>query len=86
MSSFMDFFALAWPHNYPAELKALNAKMDARPGNMADHDMRSEILFQLGNTAAAIKDFETATSLEPDSDAKELRSRELEEMKKRFAP
>jgi hypothetical protein len=52
---------------------------------MVDHDKRSEILFRLGNTEAAIQDFETATNLEPDSKAKELRSRELEEMKKRFS-
>jgi predicted Zn-dependent protease len=84
MSSFIDFFALARPRNYHAELKVLNDKMEAQPGNAADHDKRSEILLRLGNAAAAINDFETATNLEPDSRVKELRSRELEEMKKRF--
>jgi hypothetical protein len=79
----MSFFSL--PRNYSAELIAINAKIDAEPGIMADYDKRSEIHFFLGNAEAAITDFETATNLEPDSERKELRNRELTDMKRRYS-
>ena len=85
MSSFMDFFAPPWPRNFPAELKALNAKMEKKPGRMADHDARSEILFHIGNSQAAMIDFETATNLESDDDRRELRFHELADMKRRYS-
>ena len=85
MNFFTNFFFPSLPHNYQAELNAINAKIDAEPGVMADYDMRSEILFHLGNSQAAIMDFEMATSLEPDDDRKELRNRELSDMKRRYS-
>jgi hypothetical protein len=85
MNSFTNFFCPSVPHNYPAELTAINAKIEALPGVMEDYDKRSDILFHLGNAEAAIMDFEMATSLEPDSDRKELRNRELSDMKRRYS-
>jgi hypothetical protein len=85
MNSFTNFFCPSLPRNYEAELEAINAKIDAAPGVMADYDQRSEILFHLGNAQAAIMDFETATSLEPDGDRKELRNRELTDMRRRYS-
>lgn len=85
MNSFTNFFCPSLPRNYSAELTEINAKIDATPGIMADYDKRSEILFHLGNSQAAIMDFDMATSLEPDSDVRELRNRELSDMKRRYS-
>ena len=85
MNFLKAFFFTPLPHNYPAELKAINVKIEKKPGNMADYDRRSEIHFQLGNTQAAIMDFAMATSLELDSDMRELRDRELTDMRYRYS-
>ena len=85
MNSFTNFFFPSLPRNYSEELIAINVKIDATPGIMADYDKRSEILLHLGNAEAAIMDFDKATSLEPDSNVRELRNRELSDMKRRYS-
>lgn len=85
MSFFKKLFGPATPRDYPAELDALNAKIDAQSGNQADYDKRSEVNFKLGNTKAGIEDFDRATSLETDRELKELRMMELKEMIKKFS-
>lgn len=85
MSFFRDLFTYQWPHNYPAELKAMNIKIAAKPGNMADYDKRSDIHFRLGNAQAAIMDFETAGKLEPELADRDLRAIELREMRKQYS-
>lgn len=84
----MDFlkklFTPAPPRDFPAELAAINKKIEAQPGNLADYDKRSDIHFRMGSKEAAIMDFEAATLLEPDNELKELRLLELDEMKKKF--
>ena len=84
MNFFKKLFAPAAPRDYPAELAALNAKIEARPGNQADYDARSGVHFAMGNHKAAMEDFDRATSLETDSELKELRMMELKEMIKKY--
>lgn len=85
MSFFKDLFSYAWPANYPAELRAMNIKIGKKPGTMADYDRRSEINLRLGNTLAAIADFETAGNLEPELADRKLRAVELREMRKLYS-
>lgn len=83
MNFLKKLFAPAAPRDYPSELAALNAKIEAQPGNIQDYDARSGVHYAMGNFKAAIEDFDRATSLEPDSELKELRMLELKEMIKK---
>jgi cytochrome c-type biogenesis protein CcmH/NrfG len=83
MNFLQKLFAPAAPRDYPAELAALNAKIEAHPGNIADYDARAGVHYAMGNMKASIEDFDRATSLEPDRELKELRMLELQEMIKK---
>jgi hypothetical protein len=84
MNFLKKLFAPAAPRDYPAELVALNARIEKNPGNIADYDARSHVHFMMGNHKAAIEDFDRATSLVTDRELKELRMMELQEMIKKY--
>jgi hypothetical protein len=84
MNFLKKLFGPAVPRDYPAELAALNARIEAHPGNIADYDARSGVHFAMKNYKASIEDFDRATSLESDRELKELRMLELEAMIKKY--
>ena len=84
MNFLKKLFAPAVPRDYPAELAALNTKIEAQPGSIKDYDARSGVHFAMKNYKAAIEDFDRATSLETDRELKELRMMELQEMIKKY--